>query len=72
MVNHSREHLQKNLEEFVNSPQRSVEQIEFRPVAAPGGGLIHAAYIMYNEVKPKVGPCEHCASAGTNNPRNDE
>jgi hypothetical protein len=47
MVNHSQEQLQKNLEKFVNHPERIIETIEFHPVPSVTGAVIHTAYIIY-------------------------
>jgi hypothetical protein len=47
MVNHSQEQLEKNLEKFVNHPERIIERIEFHPVPSVTGGVIHTAYIIY-------------------------
>jgi hypothetical protein len=48
IVSHSADHLERNLEEFINSG-RIIHQIDFRPVPSAGTGLIHAAYILYEE-----------------------
>jgi hypothetical protein len=66
IVNHSKEHLQENLEEFINSPHRAIEKIEFRPVPTAAGGLVHTAYVVYEERKPEEEICEHCGSAAGN------
>lgn len=72
IVNHSKEHLQENLEEFINYPQRIIEKIDFHPVAAAGGGLIHAAYIIYEEGKPEEKLSERCGSASESGISEDE
>jgi hypothetical protein len=54
IVNHSREHLEMNLEEFINHPQRIIETIDFCPVPSAAGGVIHVVYIMYKERKSEL------------------
>jgi hypothetical protein len=64
MVNHSKEHLQKKMEQFVNSAGRVIQRIDFHPVASHAGGVIHTAYIIYEEVDPEEGLGELQVSPG--------